>query len=110
MFVTNVIGLEYTFLQIALSIFHVIMRNHLIVSGDGGILLDFYGDKAISYLLAIGAAAGFGATENWKATFDAFGVDKSFDMKGYASASLLLLAFVCTAILSVILYALPKKV
>jgi hypothetical protein len=48
-----------------------------------------------------------------KAAFDAFGlaVDKSFYEKANASASLLLLAFVSTAILSVISsYALPKKV
>ncbi|XP_050250446.1 CASP-like protein 4D1 [Quercus robur] len=112
MLATNVIGFAYSLLQIAFSIFHIIMGNHLI-SGDGGALLDFYGDKVISYLLATGAAAGFGVTVDLKATFDVFGlfIDKSFYEKAYASASLLLLAFVCTAILSVISsYAVPKKV
>lgn len=112
MFATNVIGFAYTLLQIAFSIFHIIMGKSLI-SGDGGVLLDFYGDKVLSYLLATGAAAGFGVTKDLKAAFDAFGlaVDKSFYEKAYASASLLLLAFVSTAILSVISsYALPKKV
>ncbi|KAL0003077.1 hypothetical protein SO802_016858 [Lithocarpus litseifolius] len=112
MLATNVIGFAYTLLQIAFSIFHIIMGNHLI-NGDGGALLDFYGDKVISYLLATGAAAGFGVTVDLKATFDGFGlvIDKSFYEKAYASASLLLLAFVCTAILSVISsYAVPKKV
>ncbi|KAK7831254.1 casp-like protein 4d1 [Quercus suber] len=77
---------------------------------DGGALLDFYGDKVISYLLATGAAAGFGVTVDLKETFGLF-IDRSFYEKAYASASLLLLAFVCTAILSVISsYAVPKKV
>ncbi|KAM4104506.1 hypothetical protein ACJW30_06G163000 [Castanea mollissima] len=112
MLATNVFGVVYTLLQIAFSIFHIMMGNHLI-SGDGGALLDFYGDKVISYLLATGAAAGFGVTVDLKATFDAIGlvIDKSFYEKAYASASLLLLAFICTAILSVISsYAVPKKV
>nr|XP_023909295.1 CASP-like protein 4D1 [Quercus suber]XP_023926940.1 CASP-like protein 4D1 [Quercus suber]POE92467.1 casp-like protein 4d1 [Quercus suber]POF14619.1 casp-like protein 4d1 [Quercus suber] len=109
MLATNVIGFAYTLLQIAFSIFHIIMGNHLI-SGDGGALLDFYGDKVISYLLATGAAAGFGVTVDLKETFGLF-IDRSFYEKAYASASLLLLAFVCTAILSVISsYAVPKKV
>lgn len=50
MLATNVIGFAYTLLQIAFSIFHIIMGNHLI-SGDGGALLDFYGDKVYFFLL-----------------------------------------------------------
>lgn len=68
--------------------------------------------QIVSYLLATGAAAGFGVTVDMKtliellSTFD-FG---NFYAKGYASSSLLLLAFFCTAVLSVLSsYALPKS-
>ncbi|OMO96875.1 hypothetical protein COLO4_15014 [Corchorus olitorius] len=66
----------------------------------------------ISYVLATGSAAGFGATKDLKALADArgFDFDDYFD-KAYASASLLLLAFLCSATLSVFSsYALPKVV
>ncbi|KAM3698066.1 hypothetical protein ACJW31_06G161000 [Castanea mollissima] len=43
MLATNVIGFAYTLLQIVFSIFPIIMGNHLI-SGDGGVQLDFYGE------------------------------------------------------------------
>ncbi|CAN8244583.1 unnamed protein product [Cochlearia groenlandica] len=69
--------------------------------------LDFYGDKVISYLVATGSAAGFGVTKDLKDLFIAFvaldstdPVDEFFS-KGYASASLLLFAFLCLALLSV---------
>ena len=68
--------------------------------------------QVISYILATGAAAAFGATKDMKPLLSlaTIGSDKFFN-KGYASASLLLLGFVCTAILSVLSsYALPKKV
>ncbi|KAF2318768.1 hypothetical protein GH714_010585 [Hevea brasiliensis] len=82
------------------------------LGGDRNLLFDFYGDKVISYLLATGVAAGFAATKDLKPFFVALGagdVVKFFD-KGYASASLLLIGFVCTAISSVLSsYALPKQ-
>ncbi|CAK7325682.1 unnamed protein product [Dovyalis caffra] len=102
-------GLAYTLLQTAFTLRNMVTGNSL-TSGDGNLVFDFYGDKVISYVLATGAAAGFGATKDMKPLFAGAGVDKFFN-KGYASASLLLLGFVCTAILSVFSsYALPKKV
>jgi hypothetical protein len=66
--------------------------------------------QVVSYILATGAAAAFGATKELKTQLAGLGGDKFFN-KGYASASLLLLGFVCTAIVSVFSsYALPKKV
>ena len=57
--------------------------------------------------MATGSAAGFGVTKDLKDTFLALvaldstdPVDKFFS-KGYASASLLLFAFICLAVLSV---------
>ncbi|CAB4301153.1 unnamed protein product [Prunus armeniaca] len=107
---TIVIGTAYSLLQLALSI-------HNVVSGqDGILLLDFFGDKLISYLLASGTGAGFAITVDTKRLTDA---DPLFDMidirefydKAYASASLLLLAFCSTAMVSIISsYTLPKKV
>ena len=52
MFATNVIGFAYTLLQIAFSIFHIIMGNS-VISGDGGVLIDFYGDKVYLSVLYI---------------------------------------------------------
>ncbi|KAG5237588.1 hypothetical protein OIU76_012358 [Salix suchowensis] len=104
-----VIGMAYTILQVALTLNHIVKRNAE-TSGDGNLVFDFYGDKVISYLLATGAAAAFGATNDMKPLLALFGFD-NFVSKGYASASLLFLGFVCTAILSVLSsYALPKKV
>ncbi|KAI5575012.1 hypothetical protein POPTR_010G204700v4 [Populus trichocarpa] len=103
-------GLTYTILQIALTLNHISKRNGAQTSGDGNLVFDFYGDKVVSYILATGAAAAFGATKELKTQLAGLGGDKFFN-KGYASASLLLLGFVCTAILSVFSsYALPKKV
>ncbi|KAH1045629.1 hypothetical protein J1N35_036413 [Gossypium stocksii] len=67
----------------------------------------------ISYVLATGSTAGFGVTKDLKALADATNVDDLDDYfdKAYASASLLLFAFICAAILSVFSsYALPKMV
>ncbi|XP_034915828.1 CASP-like protein 4D1 [Populus alba] len=103
-------GLAYTILQIALTLNHIVKGNGAQTSGDGNLVFDFYGDKVVSYILATGAAAAFGATKDMKPIFAGLGGDKFFN-KGYASASLLLLGFVCTAISSVFSsHALPKKV
>ncbi|KAJ6892189.1 CASP-like protein 4D1 [Populus alba x Populus x berolinensis] len=103
-------GLAYTILQIALTLNHIVKGNGAKTSGDGKLVFDFYGDKVVSYILATGAAAALGATKDMKPIFAELGGDK-FVNKGYASASLLLLGFVCTAISSVFSsYALPKKV
>ncbi|OMO58962.1 hypothetical protein CCACVL1_25207 [Corchorus capsularis] len=106
-----IIGLVYALLQIAFSIYHFVKGNPLII-GNGGFIVDFCGDKVMSYVLATGSAAGFGATKDLKALADARGLDFDdyFD-KAYASSSLLLLAFLCAATLSVFSsYALPKVV
>ena len=65
----------------------------------------------ISYVLATGAAAGFGVTVDLKRITDAGGLEMTkFYEKAYASASLLLLAYICTALLSIIsAFALPKR-
>ncbi|XP_059458632.1 CASP-like protein 4D1 [Corylus avellana] len=106
---TGVIGIAYNFLQIiSFAIFRMLMNN----DSDVYRLIEFYGDKAVSYILATGAAAGFGATKDLKKLqfLNADGKSGFFNI-GYASALLLFLAFLCTAILSILSsYALPKKV
>ncbi|KAG6758346.1 hypothetical protein POTOM_038689 [Populus tomentosa] len=94
-------GLDYIILQIALTLNHIVKGNGAQTSGDGNLIFDFYGDKLEFYsrMMAGNFCFVFG-----------LGGDKFFN-KGYACASLLLLGFVCTAILSVFSsYALPKKV
>ncbi|XP_041001755.1 CASP-like protein 4D1 [Juglans microcarpa x Juglans regia] len=100
------IGIAYTIMQ---TIAFVVLR--IITDNDIWVLVDFYGDKVISYLLATGAAAGLGATSDLDniASPDS-GLGGFFGM-GYASATILFLAFVCTAILSIMSsFALPKAV
>ncbi|GMN57219.1 hypothetical protein TIFTF001_026334 [Ficus carica] len=100
-----VIGTAYGLLQLAFTI------HNLVSNGEGNLLFDFYGDKIVSYLLATGAAAGFGVTVDMKTLFESINYDfGNFYAKAYASSSLLLLAFLCTAVLSVLSsYALPKS-
>ncbi|XP_059458487.1 CASP-like protein 4D1 [Corylus avellana] len=107
---TGVIGIAYNFLQIiSFAIFRMLMNN----DSDVYRLIEFYGDKAVSYILATGAAAGFGATIDLKKVLQ--NADVPLDLSGffnigYASTLLLFLAFLCTAILSILSsYALPKK-
>lgn len=66
----------------------------------------------ISYMLATGSAAGFGVTLDMKQLFDSAGMHfGDFYSKAYASCSLLLLAFLCAAISSIMAaYALPKRI
>ncbi|KAJ4846854.1 hypothetical protein Tsubulata_041982 [Turnera subulata] len=110
MVATTVMGMAYSLCQIVLTLYYITTGNRL-MSDDNNLQFDFYGDKVVSYVLLSGAAAAFGATKDMKPLFSGSGdVDKFFN-KGYASASLLLLGFVCTAMLSVYSsYALPKKV
>ncbi|EEF31519.1 CASP-like protein 4D1 [Ricinus communis] len=110
MLATIVIGLAYTVLQIAFTLYYVATGNRM-MSGDGNLAFDFFGDKVISYILVTGAAAGFASTKDIKPVFSGSGDFDAFINKGYASASLLLIGFVCTAVLSVFSsYALPKQV
>ncbi|EXC20163.1 hypothetical protein L484_011407 [Morus notabilis] len=100
-----VIGTAYALLQLAFTIYNAVSN------GEGNHLFDFYGDKIVSYLLATGAAAGFGVTNDMKTLIELLSTFGNFYEKAYASASLLFLAFVCTAVLSVLSsYALPKTV
>ncbi|KAK4489294.1 hypothetical protein RD792_005098 [Penstemon davidsonii] len=108
MLASGVIGMAYTILQTALTIFTVSTGNRL--GGDGFAFLDFFGDKVISYLLATGAAAGFGLTVD-----SARGVDDSaigsYFQKANVSASLLFIGFLFVAISSVFSsLSLPKRV
>ncbi|XP_034704239.1 CASP-like protein 4D1 [Vitis riparia] len=104
---TLVVGFAYTLLQIAFTIYQVCMGKRL-SSGDGLYQFDFYGDKVVSYVLATGVGAAFGATIDLKEASS--GANKFFN-KGSAAASLLLLAFLFTAVSSVFSsLALPKKI
>ncbi|OIT30762.1 PREDICTED: CASP-like protein 4D1 [Nicotiana attenuata] len=75
-----VIGLVYTFLQTALTIFHLISGHN--ICGDVLAHFEFYGDKVSSHLLATGATTGYGITSG-------------------AAATLLLIAFFFSAISSI---------
>ncbi|ESR49235.1 CASP-like protein 4D1 [Citrus sinensis] len=90
-----------------------ISTGNLIISGDGSFTFDFYGDKVTSYQLATGSAAAFAVTKELKRSEPIEGVEDSIDKflnKGYACASLVLIGFVCTAMLSVFSFnSLPKK-
>ncbi|KAJ6983149.1 hypothetical protein NC653_026077 [Populus alba x Populus x berolinensis] len=83
---------------------HSLISNELVLASTAGFInhehLFDTQDDVVSYMLATGAAAAFGATKDLKTQFAGLGGDKFFN-KGYASASRLLLGFVCTAILSV---------
>nr|XP_023926955.1 CASP-like protein 4D1 [Quercus suber] len=107
MFGATIIGIGYTVLQtIVFVIFRIMMKSNKYI------LFEFYGDKAISYLLLSAASAGIGASKDLrpyiKKSNDHF---NSYLSKGFAAANLLLPAFVCTMILSILsYYALPEKV
>uniref|UniRef100_A0A803P1T9 CASP-like protein n=1 Tax=Cannabis sativa TaxID=3483 RepID=A0A803P1T9_CANSA len=98
-----VFGLVYSLWRLGFSIYL------FITNVKGYFLIDFYGDKIISYLLATGTAAGFAATKDVKTYFSQQfqfldledGELDGFCSMGYASASLVLIAFICTAMLSV---------
>ncbi|XP_010509003.1 PREDICTED: CASP-like protein 4D1 [Camelina sativa] len=98
-----VIGLLYALVQLFLQITQFATGTTHPLNYQ----FNFYGDKIISYLLATGSAAGFGVSKDLKDTYLAFIVFDSTDpvdeffSKGYAAASLLLLAFVSLAVLSV---------
>ncbi|CAL5365899.1 unnamed protein product [Camellia sinensis] len=90
MLFTILIGLAYTSLQTLFTIYQMSTGNHLGVTG---------------------AAAGFGATIDLKSVLEGngSGLDPFFN-KGNAAASLLLLCFLCTAVLSILSsLALPKR-
>ncbi|EXC04502.1 hypothetical protein L484_001667 [Morus notabilis] len=101
MAVVIVLGIAYGLLQFAFSI------RKAASGAEGNFCLIF---MIMSYMLASGAAAGLAVTVNYQNNFDSLKVFSEFYEKAYASSSILLLAFVLAAALSVIsTYALPKK-
>ncbi|ESQ52633.1 hypothetical protein EUTSA_v10017310mg [Eutrema salsugineum] len=103
MFSAAIIGLVYAVIQLFFTISELATR----IKNPFNYQLDFYGDKIMSYLVATGSAAGFGVSKDLKDAIIALvaldstnPVDKFFS-RGYASASMLLFAFFCLAVLSV---------
>jgi hypothetical protein len=67
--------------------------------------------QVVLFLLATGSAAGFGASIDLNKHIERIYHMGGFFNMGYVSALLLFLAFLCTAILSIMSsHALPKKV
>ncbi|PIN12348.1 hypothetical protein CDL12_15048 [Handroanthus impetiginosus] len=97
MLATGVIGMAYTLLQTAFTIFYVTTGNRF--GGDGLAFFEFYGDMVFSHMLATGAGAGFGLTVDLNRTSDS--ETNSFLNKANAAASLLLIGFIFSAISSV---------
>ncbi|GKU91927.1 hypothetical protein SLEP1_g5732 [Rubroshorea leprosula] len=101
-----VIGMAYTLLQIVFSFYNIRTGKRL-----SNPTFDFYGDKLLSYILATGAAAGFGATSDMQSTFQRVNLLGNFFKRGYAASALVLFGFVYAALLSIFsYYALPQKV
>ncbi|KAF3614029.1 CASP-like protein 4D1 [Capsicum annuum] len=104
---TVIIGMAYTLLQTAFSIFFVTTGNRL--GGEGLCLFDFYGDKFISYLLVTGAAASFGMTQDLKNLQTGDELNKFLNTAN-AAASLCLIGFLFAAASSIFSsYNLPKR-
>ncbi|KAL6290930.1 hypothetical protein ACE6H2_008440 [Prunus campanulata] len=101
-----VIGIAYSIFQTGVAVVRLRRENHR------NMLLDFYGDKVISTLLATGSVAGFVMTaqlqKQWgEAVSDYY---HKYFKRSHAADGLVFLAFVCTFVLSVLSsYALPKK-
>ncbi|CAA3004028.1 CASP PIMP1 [Olea europaea subsp. europaea] len=105
---TAVLGIAYTLIQSAFAIFHVSMGNR--IGGDGLVQIEFYGDKIVSYILATGAAAGFGLSVDLN-SLPVNGSDiEDFLNKANAAASLLFIGFLFSATSSVFSsLSLPKR-
>ncbi|PRQ59112.1 hypothetical protein RchiOBHm_Chr1g0366591 [Rosa chinensis] len=102
-----VIGLAYSILQTVIAVIRI--KKY----GQGNILLDFYGDKVVSTIIATGAVAGFAMTGELQRVIGKDWSDyyyKYFRMS-HAANGLAFLGFVCAFISSVISScALPKRV
>ncbi|XP_073129201.1 CASP-like protein PIMP1 [Henckelia pumila] len=111
MLAAGVIGMAYTLLQAALTVLYVTTGNK--IGGDGLSIVDFFGDKLVSYLLATGAAACFGLTVDLKRITDQGGNDSDTDNflnKANASAAVLFIGFIFSAVSSIIsCLSLPKR-
>ncbi|GKU91926.1 hypothetical protein SLEP1_g5731 [Rubroshorea leprosula] len=98
-----VTGMVYTLLQIVFSFYNIRTGNRLSPT------FDFYGDKVLSYMLATGAAAGFGATSDMQSAFQG-AISNNFFKRGYAASALVFIGFIYAAFLSIFSsYALPPK-
>nr|XP_010312506.1 CASP-like protein 4D1 [Solanum lycopersicum] len=93
MLFTIVIGFVHTLVQIAFTIFHLASGQN--IGGRFWIHFEFYGDKVASHLLATGTAASFGISPVVNSE------DQTFLNKGYLVASILLIAFLFSAISSI---------
>ncbi|KGN51298.1 hypothetical protein Csa_008715 [Cucumis sativus] len=96
---TAVIGGALSLLQIVFNIYH------LITNGEGTPLFYMFSDQLLTYLLLSGASAGLGAgidlRVNIKELLEGTYFNSFFD-KANAGSAILLLAFVCAAIVSVL--------
>ncbi|XP_059658331.1 CASP-like protein 4D1 [Cornus florida] len=125
MLFTNFVGFAYTLLQIPFAVYYLTTGKRL--SNHYRLLqFDFYGDKVISFLLAVGVGAVFGATSDLKKAlnnsrnFEFFDInsdlsdyyskfDDLYNM-AYISAGFLLIGFLSSALSSIISsHALTKK-
>ncbi|XVF09375.1 hypothetical protein REPUB_Repub07fG0087300 [Reevesia pubescens] len=108
---TAVVAAAYCLLQLPFAIYYAWTEKRLI-RGDFLPSFDFYGDKAVAFLLASGVGAGFLVIVELKEflgdLFKEFGADlkdspfEGFFNKGYLAASLLAGAFLCMAVLSIL--------
>ncbi|CAI0472825.1 unnamed protein product [Linum tenue] len=112
-----IIGAVYTIVQLPLAIYHVATGKRL-SRKECMPEFDFYGDKLVSYLLATAVGAGFLVCADLKVNLDKMlktledantaglgdsreNYDKFFNM-GFLATTLLFLAFVCMAVVSVL--------
>ncbi|KAL0456707.1 UNVERIFIED_CONTAM: CASP-like protein PIMP1 [Sesamum latifolium] len=105
---TIVIGVAYTLVQTAFTVFQVSTGTRF--GGNGLVYIDFYVDKVVSCILVTGAAASFGMTQDLNNMVDVSGLGIThFINITNAAASLCFLGFVCSFVSSVFSsFALPK--
>ncbi|KAG6602372.1 CASP-like protein 4D1, partial [Cucurbita argyrosperma subsp. sororia] len=95
---TTIIGAVLSLLQIALNIYNVVTKSHRTL------LFNMFSDKLLSYLLLSGASAGLGAGIDLRVGLKELvgNLLNSFFDKGNGSAAVLLLAFICAAVVSIL--------
>ncbi|KAK4425229.1 CASP-like protein PIMP1 [Sesamum alatum] len=101
---------DYTDIKTAFAVFQVTTGTRF--GGNGLVYIDFYGDKVVSCILATGAAASFGMTQDFKNLLDisALGISHFINVTN-AAASLCFLGFVFSLVSSVFSsFSLPKTV
>ncbi|KAL8051428.1 hypothetical protein ABFX02_06G147600 [Erythranthe guttata] len=108
MLASAAIGMAYTILQTLFAIFHVTTGNRR--GGDGFALVEFFGDKALSYVLATGVAACFGLSVDLNRA-DASDAEHNFLNKANTAAGVLFIGFIFSIVSSVFSsFSLPKRV